>query len=801
MATNTLYSKVNYTGDGTTKSFVVPFPYLYVNDVHLFVDDEEVNVYPVISHDDPPSGYEAHWYSSNTLRFITAPDSDAEIIIQRITNRAAPEVEFENSSILTEEDLNLIATQLLYIVQEAYDNFSLDYDEIIEKLDAAMEASQIATSAKNDILTLSGGLATTISNGINAITSAGGTQVTNITSAGDVQAARVENIATSYLTYAGLSWLEATWTLEEAADVDDVINLPDGISYIVGHHHMMLSYDGMVFDRTRWEEIGENETQSSSFTTKIALAAGTELTVRVAPLSSNEEIAISAASVASAAAESASASAETATAAQLEIEELTSQINTTTNNVDEVASATTALDTRVTSLETSLNAIGANLPSVLPAADIMAGKDADGNVITSTYVNVTSAQTVGGAKTYTDSAVFSSGATFSGGITVSSGATFTSDITLNSVNNLIANSDNSKTLMLTGGGINTPLYGAVLSLNGANFQTNSGAFELFACDASKSKTLLGKPDGTLTWNGKGFVYDSGDQTIGGTKTFANTIKSNNNTTIARNVTDQEIQLCGGTSISTGGSFLAWGKDKDSPSYTGAFLCRATLNGTTRYDLLGKPDGTLTWNGVMEFSQTNGGVQVSKSASRKCKLLVGESYVGLYDVANMQWIVRVADNKAYIHYGTLQAVSDKRQKQDISDVNEALLDAWGEVQWQQFRYKKVSDDLQHIGLVAQDVEDILKTHDITATDYGFISHEQNEEDGGESYYISYTDALSIEAAYQRRRADRAEARITALEQRLAEMEQVLASLISPIGDEQTAEPEEPVVEETPTQENE
>jgi uncharacterized coiled-coil protein SlyX len=48
---------------------------------------------------------------------------------------------------------------------------------------------------------------------------------------------------------------------------------------------------------------------------------------------------------------------------------------------------------------------------------------------------------------------------------------------------------------------------------------------------------------------------------------------------------------------------------------------------------------------------------------------------------------------------------------------------------------------------------------------------------------------MEAAYQRRRADRAEARITSLEQRLAEMEQVLANLISPISDEQTAEPQE------------
>lgn len=206
MAIETLYSIVNYTGDGTTKSFTVPFPYLYVNDVHLSVEGEEVNVYPVISQEDPPSGYEAHWYSSNTLRLVTAPASDAEITIQRITNRADPEVEFENSAILTEEDLNLIATQLLYIVQEAYDNFSLSYDTIIaEMTNISNETKGYRDTAKDykdateGYMNTVSGYVTSASDILSGVSSAGDYYINQITSGGSAQIADITSSGNSYL--------------------------------------------------------------------------------------------------------------------------------------------------------------------------------------------------------------------------------------------------------------------------------------------------------------------------------------------------------------------------------------------------------------------------------------------------------------------------------------------------------------------------------------------------------------------------------------------------------------------------
>lgn len=165
------------------------------------------------------------------------------------------------------------------------------------------------------------------------------------------------------------------------------------------------------------------------------------------------------------------------------------------------------------------------------------------------------------------------------------------------------------------------------------------------------------------------------------------------------------------------------------------------------------------------TKSNTGFKV-ENGSKTCTLLRGAAYVGLYDSANGQWIVRVNDgngtNDSYWHYGVVKTVSDEREKKDISVVPDGLLDAWADVQWQQFRYIK-DDARASVGLVAQRAEAALRGHGIDAWDYGFISHEQDE--GNDKYYVQYTEAFAIEAAYQRRRADSAEARIAALEEQV------------------------------------
>ena len=156
-------------------------------------------------------------------------------------------------------------------------------------------------------------------------------------------------------------------------------------------------------------------------------------------------------------------------------------------------------------------------------------------------------------------------------------------------------------------------------------------------------------------------------------------------------------------------------------------------------------------------------------------------------------------------------SDERVKTSINAIPDNVLDAWADVNWSQFQMndaveeKGINNARLHTGLIAQRIDEVFTAHGLDATRYGLFCHDvwsaQHEErdengvvtqdarDAGDMYSLRYTEALCMEAAYQRRRADRMVARISEMERRLNEMESVLASLIAPVGDETFANSEE------------
>ena len=175
-------------------------------------------------------------------------------------------------------------------------------------------------------------------------------------------------------------------------------------------------------------------------------------------------------------------------------------------------------------------------------------------------------------------------------------------------------------------------------------------------------------------------------------------------------------------------------------------------------------------------------------------------------------------------------SDERFKTPLEDIPDAVLDAWGEVEWGQFRFleavaEKGNAARLHTGAIAQRVMEAFSAHGLNAADYGLLCYDEWEavpetvqtdrelikhavyeqvlvrtavldEDGneikpatyvdgdllepeefrettivnpgvasGNRYGIRYEEALCMEAAYQRRRAERLEARLSAVESRL------------------------------------
>jgi hypothetical protein len=75
-------------------------------------------------------------------------------------------------------------------------------------------------------------------------------------------------------------------------------------------------------------------------------------------------------------------------------------------------------------------------------------------------------------------------------------------------------------------------------------------------------------------------------------------------------------------------------------------------------------------------------------------------------------------------GTINT-SDEREKTDISEIPEAWLDAWADVEWRRFKF--VDRVRWHIGLVAQQVHAAFAAHDIDAFEIGLCCYDEWEEE--------------------------------------------------------------------------
>lgn len=154
-------------------------------------------------------------------------------------------------------------------------------------------------------------------------------------------------------------------------------------------------------------------------------------------------------------------------------------------------------------------------------------------------------------------------------------------------------------------------------------------------------------------------------------------------------------------------------------------------------------------------------------------------------------------------------SDARTKTSVSPASDVLLDAWGAVPIHTFQFtdaveKKGTDFARlHVGVVAQEVASAFQAQGLDAARYGLFCHDEWQDEyetievvdqeevlddkgnvvtprvahteqklitaAGDRYGIRYEEALCLEAAYQRRRADRLEERLAALEKRMTIVE--------------------------------
>ena len=124
----------------------------------------------------------------------------------------------------------------------------------------------------------------------------------------------------------------------------------------------------------------------------------------------------------------------------------------------------------------------------------------------------------------------------------------------------------------------------------------------------------------------------------------------------------------------------------------------------------------------------------------------------------------------------QITSDQRYKQQISQIDDKLLDAWEDVELSQFKYNDAVDQKGnnarlHTGYVVQQIDKACKEHGVDISEYGLYCHEEypqeteevevEQADGtktkerkvireaSEHYSLRYTEALIVECAYLRK----------------------------------------------------
>lgn len=119
------YSYVNYTGDGSTRRYTVPFPFISRDYIHVLLRTGDGAEETEISQDS------VEWLTDGSINLpLPLPALGTQITIRRRTETEKPLVDFRDGSILEEADLDLQVLQLLHICQEAFD--ALDGETAVE---------------------------------------------------------------------------------------------------------------------------------------------------------------------------------------------------------------------------------------------------------------------------------------------------------------------------------------------------------------------------------------------------------------------------------------------------------------------------------------------------------------------------------------------------------------------------------------------------------------------------------------------------------------------------------------------
>jgi hypothetical protein len=251
-------SFVTYTGDGAVTSFNVTFPYINKTDVSVLVNEVSTSF---------------TWLSASQVSVSPAPVSGSTVKIKRATNNTTREVDFVDSAVLTESDLDKANEQNFYLSQEAKDDSDIalkqnstgnweGQNKTIQNLGTPINDTDAATKTYVNTQT------------VNAFTSA-----TNAATS-EANALTSETNAALSLDHFTDRYLGASAT-EPVTDLDGQ-QLLDGALFFNSTDNIMYVYD---LGNTVWVRVRPNSTEQADITsvsnneTNINLTANNETNI------------------------------------------------------------------------------------------------------------------------------------------------------------------------------------------------------------------------------------------------------------------------------------------------------------------------------------------------------------------------------------------------------------------------------------------------------------------------------------------------------------------------------------------
>ena len=280
-------------------------------------------------------------------------------------------------------------------------------------------------------------------------------------------------------------------------------------------------------------------------------------------------------------------------------------------------------------------------------------------------------------------------------------------------------------------------------------------------------------------------------------------------------------ICGATSDTKGATMWLYGND--NPNYTGGLRIKLTDSNAGEHWFTLYPNGYAGWNGktlamAEDFVPRSGGAVITGTiigrvdTSAYLNLCGGLNWsngatIGINGkdsseagsiilhpstgaIQNTMWLL--ADGTWKWSGTAVQITSDQRLKQQISEIDDKLLDAWEDVNLVQFKYNDAVDQKGkdkarlHTGYVVQQIDSACKSHNVDISEYGLYCHEEypqeteevevEQKDGtktkerkvireaSEHYSLRYTEVYAVECMYLRRCIARLTARIEELEKR-------------------------------------